>query len=325
MRYETAGDPMTGLLWTRKTLDKVCNELAKAGISVSAKTVSKLMKDLGYSLKCNSKKVSNGGRKLSKKEQEAIDEQFSYIAQLREKFSNAGCPILSCDTKKKELIGNFKNSGTRYRKESDLVNDHDFVTYAIGKAIPYGLYDPVRNEGFVYVAEALYDKKDKSFTSSDTPEFAASCIARWWKDYGSQRYPKSTQILVLVDAGGSNAYRSHMWKLKLYEMVSQKLGLTVTVCHYPPGKSKWNPIEHRLFSEISKTWQATPLQSFETVINYIRNTTTTTGLRVMARLVRKRYRKGQSLPKRQLDQVPIKTHQVAPAWNYTIMPEAQAQ
>lgn len=316
---------MTGLLWTRKTLEKICDELEKAGIFVSTKTVSKLLKDLGYTLKCNSKKVANGGRKPSKKEQEAIDGQFAYIAQLREKFSRVGSPILSCDTKKKELIGNFKNSGTRYRKESDLVNDHDFVTYAIGKAIPYGLYDPVRNEGFIYVGQALYDRKAKRFTSSDTPEFAAECIARWWKDYGSQRYPKSAQILVLVDAGGSNAYRSHMWKLKLHEHVAQSLGLTVTVCHYPPGKSKWNPIEHRLFSEVSKTWQATPLKSFETVIKYIRRTSTTTRLRVMARLVRKRYPKGISMPKGQLDEVPIKLHDVASAWNYTIMPEAQQQ
>jgi hypothetical protein len=324
MRYETAGDPMTGLLWTRKTLDKVCNELAAAGVSVSPKTVSKLLKDLGYTLKCNSKKVANGGRTLSRKEQETIDEQFAYIAQQREKFSNAGFPILSCDTKKKELIGNFKNPGTRYRRESDLVNDHDFVTYAVGRAIPYGLYDPVRNEGFIYVGQAIYDKKAKSFTSSDTPEFAAESIARWWKDYGSQRYPNSTQALVLVDAGGSNACRSHIWKLKLYEEVAKKLGLTVTVCHYPPGKSKWNPIEHRLFSEISKNWQATPLKSFETVVNYVRTTSTTTGLRVMARLVRKRYRKGLSVPKAKLKEVPIKLHDVSPAWNYTIMPEGQA-
>jgi hypothetical protein len=205
-----------------------------------------------------------------------------------------------------------------------LVNDHDFVTYAVGRAIPYGLYDPVRNEGFIYVGQAIYDKKAKSFTSSDTPEFAAESIARWWKDYGSQRYPNSTQALVLVDAGGSNACRSHIWKLKLYEEVAKKLGLTVTVCHYPPGKSKWNPIEHRLFSEISKNWQATPLKSFETVVNYVRTTSTTTGLRVMARLVRKRYRKGLSVPKAKLKEVPIKLHDVSPAWNYTIMPEGQA-
>jgi hypothetical protein len=318
MRYETAGDPMTGLLWTKKTCSKICDELATCGIVVCPKTVGKILKELNYSLKCNSKKVANGGRKLTKEEKKAIDEQFEYIAKLCDHFSKRGLPIVSCDTKKKELIGNFKNPGTRYRKEADLVNDHDFTSYAVGKASPYGLYDVERNEGFVYVAQALWDKKHKRFTSKETPELAAESVARWWKDYGERRYPDCSEILLLVDSGGSNGYRPRMWKFKLYQEVAVKLGLTVTVCHYPPGKSKWNPIEHKLFSKISKNWQGTPLTSFETVIKYLRSTKTKTGLRVMARLVTKIYRSGKSVSREEFQQIDITHHDVAPEWNYTI-------
>lgn len=320
MKYETAGDPMTGLLWTKKTRQKIADELSKAGIVVSATTVGKILKDLKYSLKCNSKKVANGGRKLTKEQKKAADDQFAHIAKMRKHFAERGLPILSCDTKKKELIGDFKNPGTRYRQQADLVNDHDFASYAVGRALPYGIYDEVRNEGFVYVGQALWDHKDKRFTSHDTPEFAAESVARWWKDYGSRRYPGSKELLLLVDAGGSNGYRPRMWKFKLFSDVSTELGLTVTVCHYPPGKSKWNPVEHRLFGEISKCWAGTPLRTFETVLKYIRRTATKTGLTVMARLVTKTYRTGQVPTKKDFARVEIKHHDVLPAWNYTIAP-----
>ncbi len=320
MKYETAGDPMTGLLWTKKTRQKIADELSKAGIVVSATTVGKILKDLKYSLKCNSKKVANGGRKLTKEQKKAADDQFAHIAKMRKHFAERGLPILSCDTKKKELIGDFKNPGTRYRQQADLVNDHDFASYAVGRALPYGIYDEVRNEGFVYVGQALWDHKDKRFTSHDTPEFAAESVARWWKDYGSRRYPGSKELLLLVDAGGSNGYRPRMWKFKLFSNVSTELGLTVTVCHYPPGKSKWNPVEHRLFGEISKCWAGTPLRTFETVLKYIRRTATKTGLTVMARLVTKTYRTGQVPTKKDFARVEIKHHDVLPAWNYTIAP-----
>lgn len=320
MKYETAGDPMTGLLWTKKTRQKIADELSKAGIVVSATTVGKILKDLKYSLKCNSKKVANGGRKLTKEQKKAADDQFAHIAKMRKHFAERGLPILSCDTKKKELIGDFKNPGTRYRQQADLVNDHDFASYAVGRALPYGIYDEVRNEGFVYVGQALWDHKDKRFTSHDTPEFAAESVARWWKDYGSRRYPGSKELLLLVDAGGSNGYRPRMWKFKLFSNVSTELGLTVTVCHYPPGKSKWNPVEHRLFGEISRCWAGTPLRTFETVLKYIRRTATKTGLTVMARLVTKTYRTGQVPTKKDFARVEIKHHDVLPAWNYTIAP-----
>ena len=318
MRYETAGDPMTGLLWTKKTRQKIAHELAKIGIEVSPTTVGKILKGLKYSLKCNSKKVANGGRKLTQAEKRTADEQFAYIAKMREAFAKRGLPILSCDTKKKELIGNFKNPGTRYRTEADLVNDHDFANYGVGKASPYGIYDQTRNEGFVYVGQALWDPQHKRFTSHDTPEFAAESVARWWKDYGSRRYPESKEVLLLVDAGGSNGYRPRMWKFKLFTNMATELGLTVTVCHFPPGKSKWNPVEHRLFGEISKSWAGTPLRSFETVLKYIRRTTTTTGLKVAARLVTKSYATGQIPSKQDFARIAIEPHDVLPRWNYTI-------
>jgi len=322
MRYETAGDPMTGLLWTKKTRKKISDELAEIGIAVSPTTVGKILKDLKYSLKCNSKKVANGGRKLTKEEKKAADDQFEHIAKMRKRFFKKGLPILSCDTKKKELIGDFKNPGTRYRKDADLVNDHDFMNYAVGKASLYSLYDVVRNEGFVYVGQSLWDKQNKRFTSHDTPELAAESVARWWKDYGASRYTNSKELLLLVDAGGSNGYRPRMWKFKLFEEVAIKLGLAVTVCHYPPGKSKWNPIEHRLFSEITKNWEGTPLRSFETVLKYTRRTTTSTGLTVMARLVTKIYHTGKSVTNQDFERIVIKPHHVLPAWNYTIAPSA---
>jgi len=318
MKYETAGDPMTGLLWTRRTRQRISDELVKVGIDVSPTTVGKILKQLNYSLKCNAKKVANGGRKLTRAEKKAANDQFSYIAKMRERFSEEGLPILSCDTKKKEIIGDFKNPGTRYRTDADLVNDHDFVNYAVGKAIPYGLYDVVRNEGFVYVCQALWDKKKKRFTSTDTPELAAETVARWWKHFGVRRHANSKELLLLVDAGGSNGYRPHMWKFKLFEEVATKLGLTVTVCHYPPGKSKWNPIEHRLFSEISKNWRGTPLRTFETVLKYIRKTRTETGLTVQARLVKKSYHAGKSVTKQDLERIVIRHHEILPRWNYTI-------
>jgi len=320
MKHETAGDPMTGLLWTRKTRAKIAVELKAIGIKISATTVGSILKNLNYSLKCNSKKVSNGGRKLTKEEKEIQDEQFKYIANKRSEFLKKELPVISVDTKKKELIGNFKNPGTRYKKSSDLVNDHDFAQYALGKAFPYGIFDEGRYEGFVYVGQSLWDLKKKGFTSKDTPEFAADTIEKWWVDYGKKRYPGAKEILILADAGGSNGYRCRMWKFKLYEKLSKKHNIQVTVCHYPPGKSKWNPIEHKLFSEISKNWLGVPLKSFETILKYLRTTKTTTGLTVKARLVTKTYISGKTVPKEQFKNINVKKHDIFPNWNYTVSP-----
>lgn len=320
MKYETAGDPISGLLWTRKTREKISDELAEIDIKVGATTVGNILKKLNYSLKCNSKKVSNGGSKLRKEEEKMRDEQFKYIAKMRSEFIEKKHPVISVDTKKKELIGNFKNHGTRYKKESDLVNDHDFNKYAKGKVFPYGLFDELRYEGFVYVGQSLWDQKEKGFGSHETPEFAAESIARYWKDYGIKRYRNSNEILILADAGGSNGYRSRMWKYKIYEQLASKYGMHVTVCHYPPGASKWNPVEHKLFSEISKNWKGTPLRTFETVLKYIRTTKTKTGLTVKARLVTKTYKTGKSVPKEVFQNIRIRQHDVFPDWNYTIYP-----
>jgi len=318
MKYETAGDPMTGLRWTRKTREKIVEEMSKSGIDIGKTAIGKILKKMEFSLRCNSKKISNGGKKLTPKERQARNDQFIHIAEMRERFEKLNLPIISADCKAKELVGNFKNSGTRLKRLADLVNDHDFMSYAIGKAFPYGLFDERLQEGYVYVGQSLWDEEAKCFTSSETPEFAAENVARWWRDYGSKRYPDATEILILVDAGGSNGYRSRMWKAKLYELLCIKCNLKVTICHYPPGASKWNPIEHRLFSEISKNWRGTPLVSFETITKYIRSTTTKTGLNVRSRLVTKCYEKGRKISEDHFKKIQISRHDAFPQLNYTL-------
>ena len=206
------------------------------------------------------------------------------------KFTKMNKPAISVDTKKKEPIGNFKNPGTRYKREADLTNDHDFLTYALGIAAPYGVYDRHKNIGFVSIG--MFLKKNKQIISGDTPEFAVESIERWWINEGILTYHNNDELLILADAGGSNGYRPHMWKVKLQEIFCDKYKFKVTVCHYPPGASKWNVIEHRLFSEISKNWRGTPLTDYETVYKYILRTKTKTGLKVNAELVNKIYEKG---------------------------------
>lgn len=320
MKYETAGDPISGTLWTRKTREIISNELLTIGISIGKTTIGKLLKKMKFSLRSNSKKISNGGRVLTKEEAEKRNNQFEFIKRTRTRFNKKRLPVLSVDGKKKDLIGNFKNHGTRYKKEADLTNDHDFAHYGIGKSLPYGLFDDQRYEGFVYVGQALWDTQEKKFTSSETPEFAAESIAKWWKVYGQKSYPAANEILILADSGGSNGYRSRMWKAKLHELLCNNLGMKIMVCHYPPGASKWNPIEHRLFSEISKNWQGTPLNSFETVLKYIRTTKTKSGLKVRAQLVKKKYKKGKAVSKEHFEKIGLKPNKFMPNWNYSIVP-----
>jgi len=318
MEYEIAGDPMSDLKWIRKTTEKISKELKKININVGRTTVGKILKKLGFSLKSNSKKISNGGKLVTKEEQEKRDRQFKYINKTRVKFAKKNLPVASVDTKKKEQIGNFKNPGTRLKRESDLVNDHDFLTYALGKAALYGVYDDVKNVG--YVSVGMFLKEGSTISSSDTPEFAVESIERWWRNEGKKTHSISKEILVLADAGGSNGYRCNMWKVKLQEILCNKYGLEVTVCHYPPGASKWNPIEHRLFSEITKNWQGTPLKNYETVLKYIRTTKTNFGLKVKAVLVKKKYKKGIKASNYDLKNLNIRYHTVNPSWNYTISP-----
>ena len=318
MEYETAGDPMSGLKWTRKTTEKISQELKRVNINVGKTTVGKILKKIGFSLKSNSKKISNGGKSVTNEEQEKRDNQFKYIQKTRAKFTKNNLPIESVDTKKKELVGNFKNPGTRLKCEADLTNDHDFLTYALGKAALYGVYDQAKNIGYVSVGRFLLE--GRSLSSSDTPEFAVESIERWWRNEGMKTYPNTKEILILADGGGSNGYRSNMWKVKLQEILCNKYELTVTVCHYPPGASKWNPIEHRLFSEITKNWQGTPLKNYETVLKYTRTTKTNLGLKVKAVLVKKKYKKGLKASNYDLENLNIHYHTVNPLWNYTISP-----
>ena len=207
MEDEKAGDPTgVGLNWLRRTPDKIAAELATLDIEVTGKTVGKLLKQMKISLKCNSKKVSNGGKRLTFEQLEERDEQFQYIKIQRQEFEKSGDPWISIDTKSKELIGNFKNPGTRYKKEADLTNDHDFAHYGVGRVIPGGIYDRVRNEGFVYVGQSLWDQKRKGFDSTETAEFVTENIYKWWNTYGQRRYPNSKRILILADSGGANGY-----------------------------------------------------------------------------------------------------------------------
>ncbi|MEA1973468.1 MAG: ISAzo13 family transposase [Candidatus Cloacimonadota bacterium] len=319
LKYETAGDPITGLKWTRKTTEKISQELCISGIYVSSVTVGKIIKNLGFSLKLNVKKLSSGGKKKTPEEEKKRDAQFNYIACKRKDFKENGYVTISCDTKKKEVIGNFKNPGTRYKKKADLVNDHDFISYCDGKAAPYGIYDCQKNEGFVAVGEFMKEPKKSRFLSADTPEFAVESIEQWWLQVGINMY-KYKKILILVDAGGSNGYRNKMWKVFIQKILCDRHGLEVTVCHYPPGASKWNPIEHRLFSEISKNWRGTPLINFETVINYIQTTKTKTGLKVKAIPMKKQYIKGIKATQENYNALRLVNHDINKLWNYTIHP-----
>ncbi len=319
MEYETAGDPISGLKWTHKTTEKIADELNLEGINISAVTVARILKNLDYSLKSNSRKISNCGKKLTTEAIEKRNTQFEYIKATRKKFDTENCPGISSDTKKKELIGNFKNPGTRYKKIADLVNDHDFLTYCIGKAALYGIYDLFNNDGFVIVGQFMKAEKNNDFLSADTPEFAVEAIESWWLTKGIKQYSKN-KLLILVDGGGSNGHRCHMWKIKIQEILCNQHNLEVTVCHYPPGASKWNPIEHRLFSEISKNWKGTPLIDFETVLKYTKTTKTKSELTVDAILTDKQYQKGIKADKEDIANLNLKKHEINGSWNYTIYP-----
>ncbi|MBA7548780.1 ISAzo13 family transposase ISArch16 [subsurface metagenome] len=320
MEYETAGDPISGLKWTHKTTEKIADELSLEGINICAVTVGRILKNLDYSLKSNSKKISNGGKKLTPEAVEKRNTQFEYIKAMLKKFDTENCPRISSDTKKKELVGNFKNPGTRYKKIADLVNDHDFLTYCIGKAALYGIYDLFNNDGFVVVGHFMKEEKTSSFLSADTPEFAVEAIESWWLTKGIKQYSKN-KLLILVDGGGSNGHRCHMWKIKIQDILCNKHNLEVTVCHYPPGASKWNLIEHRLFSEISKNWKGTPLIDFETVLKYTKTTKTKNGLTVDAVLTNKEYQKGIKANREDITSLNLKKHKINGSWNYTICPQ----
>lgn len=302
MKDDTAGDPMTGIKWTHKTTEKISRELCRAGIRVSAKTVGRLLDTLDFRLYLNRKTIANGSGPDR-------DRQYRRIQLVRKRFQRAGEPVISVDTKKREMIGCFKNPGTRWGQTPVPVNDHDFLRNAKGVAISYGIFDPQANRGHIFVG-----------TSHDTAEFAGDAIAAWWSTEGHDRYPGTERLLIMADCGGSNGYRTAAWKYAVQTKLSDAFGLTVTVAHYPPGASKWNPIEHRLFSEISKNWAGHPLLSYETMLKHIRRTRTEQGLRVQATLLRGTYPTGQKPTAEQMARLNIRRSRVLPAWCYTIAP-----
>lgn len=302
MKHDTAGDPMTGLKWTHRTTAKVAAELRHLGLDVAARTIARLLSQMGFALRVNHKKRCRG----SPPDRNA---QFVGIAHLREDFSAHGLPVISVDTKKKELVGDFKNAGTAWTRQPVIVKDHDFRSEAVGMAIPYGIYDLQANRGTVSIG-----------TSHDTAEFAVAAIECWWRTEGCRRYPKARHLAILADGGGSNGSTCRAWKHGLHTQLCERHGLTVTVAHYPSGASKWNPIEHRLFSQISKNWAGCPLDGYDTILRHIRTTTTTTGLRVRARLVRTHYDKGRIISDAQMREINVVMDPVLPKWNYTLRP-----
>jgi transposase len=303
----TRGDPESPLRWTCKSTHALAAELFRQhGIRISHKTVAKLLREHGYSLQAPNKSVEG-------KQHPDRNAQFEHINAKAQDCIKRGVPVISVDTKKKELVGNFKNGGREWQPQGkpDLVDVHDFPTDAIGKAIPYGVYDLAANDGFVSVG-----------VDHDTPTFAVTSIEAWWKQVGEPRYPGAREIFITADAGGSNGHRPRLWKAEL-QRLADKLGLVIHVSHFPPGTSKWNKVEHRLFSFISINWRGRPLRTYETVINLIGNTTNRGGLVVRARLDRRRYPTGKKVSDKEFRSLNIERDDFHGDWNYVVRPRTQ--
>ena len=302
VRDEVAGDPIHGRCWVRRSLSSLQGALQEAGHRLGRETIRRWLGDAKISLKGNVKRLTPTAHPQR-------DTQFTYLQSQRQAFRLAGWPIISVDAKKKELIGPFYHAGQLWCEQAPQVYMHDFPTDAAARAVPYGLYDEQHQQGHVYVG-----------LSADTAEFAVDAIVDWWRQSGQALYPAAPELLLLADGGGSNGYRSRLWKQQLQSKLADVFDLPVTVCHYPPGASKWNPIEHRLFSEISKTWAGTLLTSIELMLACIRNTKTAAGLTVQATLVDKTYDKGITVSDQQMEELAIKYHDTCPNWNYTLRP-----
>jgi len=297
----TAGDPVSLLRWTSKSTRTIAEELSRRGHPTAAMTVARCLADLGYSLQANAK-TKEGPQHAQR------DAQFRYLNRLVKGYIKAGDPVISVDAKKKELIGEFRNKGRTWRPQGEPVevNVHDFPHLGRGKGVPYGAYDIARNRAVVNVG-----------VSHDTAEFAVESIRRWWRLDGRRLYSESRRLLICADSGGSNGYRLRAWKLGL-QSLADEIALPITVCHYPPGTSKWNKIEHRLFSFISINWRGRPLVNYETMVNLIGATKTRTGLRVKAVLDTVTYPKGVKVDDTELREVRLRRHRLHPDWNYTI-------
>ena len=301
---ETRGNPMSKLRWTSKSSTKLADELVRQGFEVSSRSVLRLLHRLGYSLQANAK-VSEGRQHADR------DAQFNHLNDTASSFIDDGQPVISVDTKKKELIGNYANGGAEWAPagEPERTNVHDFADPELAeyaKAIPYGVYDVFNNEGWVNVGD-----------TADTAAFAVESIRRWWYQIGQVRFPDATRLLITADAGGSNGYRVRAWKFELAAL-AQETGLDITVCHYPPGTSKWNKIEHRLFSFITINWRGRPLTTMRTIIELISATSTSTGLSVSAEYDPNWYPKGVKITDRQLAALPLVPHEFHGEWNYTL-------
>jgi len=303
----TAGDPMSYLLWTNKSTRTLADELARQGYTVSHVSVARCLRELGYSLQANVKTIEGT-------QHPDRDAQFRYLNDQVRRFVRRHEPVVSVDTKKKELVGSFDNRGRRWRPVGSPqgVNVHDFPGQGVGKAIPYGTYDVTRDEAVVNVG-----------ITHETAEFAVESIRRWWQLLGRKAYPQARHLLICADAGGSNGSRLRAWKIHL-QALADRLGMTITVCHYPPGTSKWNKVEHRLFSFISMNWRGRPLLSYESVVNLIGATTTKSGLWVKAVLDTREYEPGQKITKEKMRRARLKPHGFHGDWNYAIHPSPMA-
>jgi transposase len=304
LRDAVAGDPVTAMKWTHKSIRRLSKALRRKGFRASPNTVARLLREHGFSLRTCRKEVPETRHRDR-------DRQFLYLVHLRRLYLNRGWPAISVDTKKKELIGLFKNRGRTWRRRSHRVLVHDFPSSALGRAIPYGIYDLANNDGYVVVG-----------TSHETGTFAVATIRRWWLAVGRYRYPQQRRLLIEADAGGANDCRKWEWKLGL-QALADEFGLTITVTHYPTGASKWNPIDHRMFSLISGNWAGEPLRSYEVVLQHIRRTRSNTGFHCRACMDNGNYSTGRRIRRRERAWVRLKPRKVFPQWNYTICPHPQ--
>jgi len=306
LKDSTAGDPMTGTKWTRKTIRELSRALRQKGLRVGRTTVRRLLKARHYALRANRKRLTN-------EQHPDRDRQMRHVARQRRVFQKAGKPVISVDAKKRELVGNFKNAGRTWRQQPLDVLETDFRSDATGLALPYGIYDLTRNAGYVVIG-----------VSHETAEFAVAAIRAWWAQVGQVAYPGQRQLLIQADDGGANDSRSWLWKAAL-QALADEFGLTLTVTHYPAGASKWNPVEHRLFCFISLNWAGQPLVSYATILNFIRTTYTDSGLGCQARLDRKHYETGLKITAEEKARINLKRRRLFPNWNYTITPHLSAR
>jgi transposase len=299
----TRGDPMSPLRWTCKSASKLAAELQAKGHAISERSVNRLLHDLGYSLQSNRKTIEGKGHPDR-------DAQFQYINRRVKAFQRQGQPVVSVDAKKKELVGQFRNSGREWQPKGqpEEVEVYDFAKKDLGKAIPYGIYDQTANTGWVSVG-----------VDHDTAEFAVETLRRWWRKMGDQVYPRAKRLLITADGGGSNGRRCRLWKVKLQELADE-IGLWISVCHFPPGTSKWNKIEHRMFCHITENWRGRPLVSREVVVNLIGHTTTKTGLAIRSELDEGSYPTGQKVSDEQMKGLSMRRDKFHGEWNYTILP-----